>query len=179
MSSSPPSSTPSCRSSLSESGAKLISDLLNKVTVAERSPGQGLLDCSALSGELTCHSSGGNVLSISAKNVTAMSFTSSSVDSLCCGFIGREKQGFCLKSKSSCKVSSHSNSKFLPKIDHFYICKNQAKDSAWCDFLASCDQLVKMDCDVVNDSSFEQPLAQWKALLKMRKPSRKIQMRLI
>jgi hypothetical protein len=161
MSSSPPSLMLSHHNSLSEYGAKLISDLLNKVTVAERSPGQGLLDHSALSGELTHHSSvQGNVLSISAKNVTAMSFTSSSVDSLCCCFIGREKQIFCLKSKGSCRVSSHSNSKFLTEIYHFYICKNQVKDSAWCDFLVSCDQLAKMNCNVVNNSSFKQLLAQ-------------------
>jgi hypothetical protein len=44
------------------------------------------------------------------------------------GLIGVYQNSFCLKSKNNCNVSSHSQVRFDPKLDHYCINKNQNGD---------------------------------------------------
>jgi hypothetical protein len=68
------------------------------------------------------------------------------------------KNSFCLKLKSSCKISSHTQATFDPDLDHYYINKNQNADSAWCDFKLSkvnAEHLQQQGIDFQSSKSIE------------------------
>ena len=92
---------------------------------------------SSLTGKYLSHDGGFDLIeteNVKSKQVKVICIHEENILPLCLGLIGVQKNSFCLKEKSPCKISTHSSSRFPPKLDHFYICKNHHSDSAWCNF---------------------------------------------
>ena len=154
------------RSSTSSPSANAVEDdilsALNNFVVSTP-PKDSSLD--SLTGESFNITGGGNSNQISTKLVKVVFITSEEIKLRCCGFIGARKNAFCLKKKQSCqshkKNASHFNSKYSPNVNHFYIYKTTALDSAWTEFNLSHNQLMKFGEDNFNENA-EQSLEDWK-----------------
>jgi hypothetical protein len=132
-------------------------DILNALKSTTSSPLAGTT-ATSLTGKYL--SQGGGVLDsdLSSKHVNVTCLHKYQSSPLCLGLIGVNKNSFCLKPKSACKVSSHSLSSFDPDLDHYYINKNQNGDSAWCDFKLpkeAKDGLKKQGIDLNDRKSLE------------------------
>ena len=100
---------------------------------------------------------------VKSKQVKVFCIHEDNVLPLCLGLIGVQKNSFCLKENSSCKISTHSSSRFSPKLDHFYICKNHHSDSAWCDFSFFEGEAKRLTARGIDFGSFKS-LEDWKLI---------------
>ena len=144
-----------------------LADVLARMSVA--SPGVDNAAVSAppppsaavsLNGEFASVSQGGGMVTNDKTGVPIVRITSTMLKSLCCGHVGQTKTKFCLKSDNECPVGTHVTSKFEVKPDHYYVCTNQNRNSAW---TSVCVPVSKLDAVHPDLSSAFMDLHQWKA----------------
>ena len=140
-------------------------DILSALNAIPRSP-LAPSPSSSLTGKYLSHSGGSDLIeteNVKSKQVKVICIHEDNVLPLCLGLIGLQKNSFCLKNKSACKISTHSSSTFTPELDHFYICKNQHSDSAWSDFSFSEVESKRLTARGIDFESFKS-LEDWKLI---------------
>ncbi len=50
----------------------------------------------------------------------------------CCGFVGTQKNAFCIKKRGECDTATHINNKFIPQEYRYYIQRSTTGNTAWC-----------------------------------------------
>jgi hypothetical protein len=150
-------------------------DTLREVIDGTSVPLPGTAPSLTLTGEYN-RSDGGNTSTntstgglSTAPKVKVICMSKEKIDKLCCGVIGT-KSSFCLKAKKKCsshnKSGAHFHSKFLPKLDSYYVCKSAAADSAWFKYTVSKEDIAKNISLIDPDLSVSRTLEDWKILFE-------------
>ena len=147
-----------------------IADLLRNIAVtAPSASAMDAANAASLTGEFLALKMGvgGSSLTME-KGVRIVCLEASSLNSICCGYIGVKKASFCLKSKESCPIfqkgGSHTKDAFIPKSDHYYICKNGDEDSAWSEFQLPRRTITGIGIEVATHVESRMSLKEWQLL---------------
>lgn len=146
-----------------------ILDAIANVNLSGALAGGSTQNPSSLTGELP-RSLGGFVDNDKEhKRVKIVFMSSSLIEDTCCGHIGDKDNVFCLKLKSSCQSylngGKHKTTRFEPKPNTYYICRNSTGESAWSNYTIS-QQQIKNKTSFIKDLHSSKTLVEWKILFQ-------------